>query len=159
MPPEPRAVASLFTQLDTTLSTHPASAPSGLDAAAEQTRLLREILNAQDRQNELLEELITQVGAHHRQRQAELGQWKQANPRLARSCKLAADALGKVQAEFLDNLTREVSETAEDMLDGDFVLNEFIDRYGPRLAHLNGVLQVLSQLSSVPNPASNNQSQ
>ena len=107
----------------------------------------------------MLEELITQVGAHHRQRQAELGQWKQANPRLARSCKLAADALGKVQAEFLDNLTREVSETAEDMLDGDFVLNEFIDRYGPRLAHLNGVLQVLSQLSSVPNPASNNQSQ
>ena len=28
--------------------------------------------------------------------------------------------------------------------------NEFVDRYGPRLAHLNGVLQVLSQLSSIP---------
>jgi hypothetical protein len=33
------------------------------------------------------------------------------------------------------------------------VLNEFIDRYGPRLAHLNGVIQVLAQLSSVPDPA------
>ncbi len=159
MSSEPRAPASLFTQLDTTLSAHPASAPSGLDATTEHMRLLREILNAQDRNNELLEELITQIGAHHRQRQAELGQWKQANPRLARNCKVAADALGKVQAEFLDNLTREVNDTAEDMLDGDFVLNEFIDRYGPRLAHLNGVLQVLSQLSSVPNPANNNQSQ
>jgi hypothetical protein len=40
------------------------------------------------------------------------------------------------------------------MLDGDFALNEFVDRYGPRLAHLNGVLQVLSQLSSVA-PANN----
>ncbi|MEX2140892.1 MAG: hypothetical protein WD894_16630 [Pirellulales bacterium] len=159
MPSDPHAVATLFTQLDTTLSTHPGSAPSGLDHQAEQTRLLREILNSQDRQNELLEELTTQVGAHHRQRQAELGQWKQANPRLARSCKLAADALSKVQAEFLDSLTREVNDTAEDMMDGEFVLNEFIDRFGPRLAHLNGVLQVLSQLSSVPNPASNNQSQ
>jgi len=159
MPSDPRAVATLFTQLDTTLSAHPGSAPSGLDQGAEQTRLLREILNAQDRQNELLEELVAQVGANQKQRQAELGQWKQANPRLARSCKTAADALGKVQAEFLDNLTREVQDTADDMLDGDFVLNEFIDRYGPRLAHLNGVLQVLSQLSSVPNPANNNQSQ
>jgi hypothetical protein len=159
MQSEPRDVSTIFTQLDTTLSTHPGSAPSGLDHDAEQTRLLREILNSQDRQNELLEELISQVGAHHRQRQAELGQWKQANPRLARSCKLAADALSKVQAEFLDSLTREVNDTAEDMMDGEFVLNEFIDRFGPRLAHLNGVLQVLSQLSSLPNPASNNQSQ
>lgn len=154
MPSEPRAPASLFTQLDTTLSTHPGSGASGLDHQAEQTRLLREILNAQDRQNELLEELVSQVGANQRQRQAELGQWKQANPRLARSCKMAADALGKVQQEFLTNLTRDVQENADDMLDGDFVLNEFIDRYGPRLAHLNGVLQVLSQLSSVPNPTS-----
>jgi hypothetical protein len=26
--------------------------------------------------------------------------------------------------------------------------NEFVDRVGPRLAHLNGVLQVLAQLGS-----------
>jgi hypothetical protein len=157
MPTNPNAVATLFTQVDTALSAHPGSAASGLESGAEQTRLLREILNAQDRQNELLQELVAQIGSNHRQRQAELGQWKQANPRLAKNCKAAADALGKVQAEFLQNLTREVNDTAEDMLDGDFVLNEFIDRYGPRLAHLNGVLQVLSQLSSVPNPASSNQ--
>jgi hypothetical protein len=37
------------------------------------------------------------------------------------------------------------------------MLNEFIDRYGPRLAHLNGVIQVLAQLSSVPNPANSQQ--
>ena len=41
----------------------------------------------------------------------------------------------------------------ENMLDGPFVMNEFVDRYGPRLAHLNGVLQLLSQLSSVPQHA------
>jgi hypothetical protein len=34
------------------------------------------------------------------------------------------------------------------MMDSDFVLSEFVDRFGPRLAHLNGVLQVLAQLSS-----------
>ncbi|MCX7427000.1 MAG: hypothetical protein NTW96_15415 [Planctomycetia bacterium] len=119
----------------------------------EQTRLLREILAAQDRQNELLEELVAQVGAVQRQRMAELGQWKQANPHLARNCREAAEALSKVQTEFLDTLTREISENYDVLLDGDFMLNEFVDRFGPRLAHLNGVLQVLSQLSSTSDAA------
>jgi hypothetical protein len=44
------------------------------------------------------------------------------------------------------------------MVEGEFLLNEFVDRYGPRLAHLNGVIQVLAQLSSVPNPANSQQS-
>jgi hypothetical protein len=115
--------------------------------------LLRQLLAGQDRQNELLEELIGQVGANQRQKATELGQWKQANPRLARNCRKAAEALGKVQAEFLDHLTREVGESYENLMEGEFVLTEFIDRFGPRMAHLNGILQVLSQLSAVPNPA------
>ena len=32
------------------------------------------------------------------------------------------------------------------------IADEFIDRYGPRLAHLNGLLQVLCQLGSTPTP-------
>ena len=42
----------------------------------------------------------------------------------------------------------DVNDGFEDMMDSEFVLNEFVDRYGPRLAHLNGVLQLLSQLSA-----------
>jgi hypothetical protein len=49
-------------------------------------------------------------------------------------------------------MTDEINETSDDMVEGEFMLNEFVDRYGPRLAHLNGVIQVLAQLSSVPNP-------
>ena len=130
---------------------------AGHDAANErpdeQTHLLREILSGQDRQNELLEELVGQLGATQRQRATELGQWKQANPDLARYCRMAAEALSRVQTEFLTSLTQEVNENYEALLDGEFMLNEFVDRFGPRLAHLNGLLQVLSQLSSTPTPA------
>ena len=35
----------------------------------------------------------------------------------------------------------------EDFTDSDYALGEFIDRYGPRLAHFNGVMQLLSQLA------------
>ncbi len=115
--------------------------------------LLRQLLVGQDRQNELLEELIGQIGANQRQKATELGQWKKANPRLARNCRKAAEGLSKIQAEFLDKLTHEISESYENLLEGEFALTEFIDRFGPRMAHLNGILQVLSQLSAVPNPA------
>ncbi len=142
--------APLFTQVD--IGAAPATSLPALNPADEQCRLLRDILTAQDRQNELLEELVNQLSAAQKQRGAELQQWKQANPKLAKSCRIAAEALSKVQAEFLQALTDEVAVNSEDLADGDFVFNEFIDRFGPRLAHLNGVIQVLAQLSSVPNP-------
>jgi len=145
---------SLYSQIDVSNSSNSSQPAASHQAEGpEQTRLLREILAAQDRQNELLEELIGQIGAAQRQRANELGEWKQANPHLARNCRAAAEALSRVQTEFLSSLTNEVSENYEALLDGEFMLNEFVDRFGPRLAHLNGVLQVLTQLSSTPNPA------
>jgi len=38
-------------------------------------------------------------------------------------------------------MTEEINDTSDDMVEGEFLLNEFIDRFGPRLAHLNGVIQ------------------
>ncbi len=114
------------------------------------TMLLEQLVVGQDRQNELLEEVVEQMGSQQRQRSHELHNWKEANPVLARRCRAAAEALSQVQTEFLHNITGEVQDTYENMLDSDFVMNEFVDRYGPRLAHLNGVLQLLSQLSGRP---------
>lgn len=114
----------------------------------ESVALLHQLVIGQDRQNELLEELVESAQNNQRQRAGELQQWKDANPLLARRCRAAAEALSQVQTEFLQSLTCDVSDSHEDMLDSEFVLNEFVDKYGPRLAHLNGVLQMLSQLSA-----------
>ena len=124
--------------------------PAARSNDSEVGGLLRQLLAGQDRQNELLEELIGQISSNQRQRAHELGQWKQANPRLARNCRAAAEALGKVQTEFLDSLTREIGDNYENLMEGEFMLNEFVDRFGPRMAHLNGLLQVLSQLTPRP---------
>jgi hypothetical protein len=106
------------------------------------------LVAAQERQNELLEDLIEQMNATQRQKQSELGQWKEANPQLAERCGTAAETLSRVQTEFLEQLTEEVSESADSLVDSEFLMNEFVDRYGPRMAHLNGVLQMLAQLSA-----------
>ena len=142
---------TLFTHID--VSAH-AGTPSGKPMAdvtnADIACLLQHLIAGQERQNELLEELVQQTSAAQRQRATELGQWKEANPYLARRCRNAAEALSHVQTECLLNLTEEITDNADGFLEGDFLLNEFVDKYGPRLAHLNGVLQVLSQLSAVP---------
>jgi hypothetical protein len=148
-----RSRPSLFTQIDVAHGAFGASTSSGGGERSEVVGLLRELLAAQDRQNELLEELVSHLCTAQRQRTNELGNWKQANPGLARSCRAAAEALSRVQTEYLVSLTQEISENYEALRDGEFMLNEFVDRYGPRLAHLNGLLQVLSQLSATPNPA------
>lgn len=146
---DPNSIPSLFTHVDVSASSVPPGTTG--DADDDTNILLRHLLAAQDRQNELLEELVEQMGAAQKQRASELGQWKQANPQLARRCRKAAESLSKVQTRFIENLTEEVTEHAEHLIDGEFMLNEFVDRYGPRLAHLNGVLQMLSQLSAAQN--------
>ncbi len=59
--------------------------------------------------------------------------------------------------EFFGSIAREAAESGDDFADSEYALGEFIDRYGPRLAHFNGVLQLFSQLGG-PAPAANSQS-
>ena len=139
----------LYSQLEVS----PGAQPRSVSPREEQADLLRDVLNAQERTNELLEDLVATMATQHKQRASELHQWRNAHPKLAAACRDAAEALSKVQIEFLDRMTEDINDQSDDMVEGEFVLNEFVDRYGPRLAHLNGVIQVLAQLSSVPNPA------
>lgn len=148
---DPRQFSSIFS-IDVTADPKLNQVTTNGDPATEIITLLRMMIANQEKQNELLTEVNQHLSAAQKQRQQELGQWKQANPELANSCRIAAETLSRVQTQFLENLTNEISENEDSLVDGEFMLNEFVDRYGPRLAHLNGVLQVLSQLSSVPTP-------
>ena len=124
------------------------------DAGLAIVALMRQMISIQERQSQMLEQLVQHHLMAQKQRTNELQQWKDANPRLAKACRNAAETLAKVQTNFLEGITDEIADNEENLADGDFVLNEFIDRFGPRMAHLNGVLQVLAQLGSgTPNSA------
>jgi hypothetical protein len=151
MPYDPHQLPPLF-HIDVT--SDPATASPELSGSKEDLMiaLLRQLAIGQDRQNKLLEELVQVAGAVQRERASQLGQWKQANPELARRCKKASEALVRVQNEFLRAITEEIMDNEDSLTEGEFFLNEFVDRFGSRLAHLNGVVQVLSQLSLAPEP-------
>ncbi|MDA7901817.1 hypothetical protein N9B48_02205, partial [bacterium] len=146
MPHDSQDISPVF-RIDVAQSASESTAPHSGTGQNEVAAILQQLVAGQDRQNELMEEMIEQMHAGQRQRSNELSQWKDANPLLARRCRAAAEALSQVQTEFLQTLTIDVNDNHEEMMDSEFVLNEFVDRYGPRLAHLNGVLQLLSQLS------------
>jgi hypothetical protein len=152
-PDHARSRPPMYSQIDVSQSPYQPAGHLARGPEGELAYLMRQLLVGQQRQNELLEDLLGHLSSTQRQKASELGQWKQANPQLARSCRRAAEALGKVQTEFLDSLTREIADNYDTLVEGEFMLNEFIDRFGPRMAHLNGLLQVLSQLSATPNPA------
>lgn len=138
-----------FSSIDVTASTNAANAGDATeDVSALLAGLIRRMITEQETSNTLLKELIGQMQAQQRGRADELGKWKQANPELANRCRVAAETLSDVQNEFLMGLTAEVEDSEDTLRDSDYMLQEFVDRYGPRLAHLNGVLQVLSQLAA-----------
>lgn len=144
-PPE----THLFTQIDVSTGTG-SPENNNKNMMNELCYLMREMISAQDRQNELLEEMVQQFSAAQRQRSAELASWKQANPKLAKNCRYAAELLSKVQTEYLETITEEIDESYAYMQEGEFMVNEFVDRFGPRVAHMNGILQILSQLGNAP---------
>jgi hypothetical protein len=142
-------VPPIFTQLDISAGTvagRPQQPMSG--DLAETNLLLRDLVAAQHRSCELLAELVNQVSLQQRQRTAELKAWKEANPQLAKACRQAAESLAKVHTEFLSGIAQEAADNAEGFSDSEYALGEFIDRYGPRLAHFNGVLQLFAQLGA-----------
>ncbi|HAY81295.1 MAG TPA: hypothetical protein DCY79_15940 [Planctomycetaceae bacterium] len=146
---DPNDFPSMFS-IDVSAEPPGTSANEGNDGSETTVALLRQLVEGQEQQNKLLQELSEQMSQTQKQRAAELGQWKEANPELSQYCRYAAETLSRVQTQFLEKLTEEISDNEDALMDGEFMLSDFVDRFGPRLAHLNGVLQVLSQLSSQP---------
>lgn len=144
-----RQFSPLFS-IDVTADAAAQAQSSQLDANELMVGLLHQLVEGQKREVALLEELTHHLCGPHKRREAELARWKEAHPELAGICHTATESLAKVQHQFLETMTQEVMDGGESMAESEFMLSEFVDRFGPRLAHLNGVLQVLSQLSTPP---------
>jgi len=108
--------------------------------------LFSELVSAQDRQTALLEELVVAITSSQRRRVVELGLWKMSHPELAEYCKRAAKKLERIQTDLLSTITEEIETNADMLLDSEFGLNEFIDRFGARFLQLHSLLQILTQL-------------
>jgi hypothetical protein len=109
---------------------------------------LRQVAEMQRQQLELMRE-TAQFARDQRARQiAELERWQQSHDGVIDACKDALGQLEQVHASLMRDLSEYVAENHENLVDGDFALSDFVDRFGPRLAHLNTMLAVLRPLAA-----------
>jgi hypothetical protein len=110
--------------------------------------LQRQSLEIQRQQLELSRE-AAQVSREQRSRQvAELERWQSGHESVLEHCKESLGNLEQVHAALMGELANYVTENHENLLDGEFALTDFVDRFGPRLAHLNTMLAVLRPLAA-----------
>ena len=132
-------------QFDVSSPVPPARPPSA-NPAADQVDLLRQILEVQKEQLTLLQHLNAAHDAGARWR-AFIARWREDFPGLSGDCKEAVPILERTYGKLITELTEHLRDNGDDALDNDFGLQEFLDRYGMRLAQLGTILNLVSPLA------------
>lgn len=110
--------------------------------------LQRQTLEQQRQQLELARE-AAQIARDQRARQfAELERWQAGHEGVLEHSREALGQLEQVHASLMGELAEYVADHHENLIEGDFALSDFVDRFGPRLAHLNTMLAVLRPLAT-----------
>ena len=118
-----------------------------LNLQSQSLDMQRQILETQRQQLELARE-AAHVAREQRARQgAELERWQAGHEGLLEHCRQSLGQLEQVHAALMTELIRHVDENHENLVDGEYALTDFVDRFGPRLAHLNTMLAVLRPLA------------
>jgi hypothetical protein len=125
----------------------PGPLPSDPPAPVPETvDLLRQILEVQKEQ---LNQLRASTAAHDMgsRWRAFLTRWQEEFPDLSSGCRKALPALERAYGKLIADLTELLCESGDEALDNDFALQEFLDRYGMRLAQLGTILNLVGPLA------------
>src|SRR5262245_27065018 len=115
-------------------------------ALPETVELLRQILEVQREQLAHLRASAAAHGMSARWR-AFLSRWQQDFPDLSDACRKSLPILERCYGKLIADLTERLCQDGEDALDNDFALQEFLDRYGMRLAQLGAILNLVAPLA------------
>jgi hypothetical protein len=131
------------------LSSSPAEPPAPAAAGSETVDLLRQILEVQ---REQLTYQRAAAAAHDMTARwrAFLSRWQQDFPDLAEGCRKALPHLERCYGQLIRDLTEKLTDE-EQSLDNDFALQEFLDRFGMRLAQLGTILNLVAPLAEAAN--------
>jgi hypothetical protein len=76
-----------------------------------------------------------------------LARWESEFPNIGSACKQALPALERAYLGLIREVTDRVNAAEADELDDEFVLSEFLDRFGIRLGQLGNILSQLAPLA------------
>lgn len=132
------------------LASPPPSPPNA--AQSETADVLRQILEVQREQLAYLRALAAAHDSGGRWR-AFLNRWQEDFPTLSNACKRSIPQLEKTYGKLIVDLTELLTQADDaDPLDTDFALQEFLDRFGMRLAQLGTILNLVAPLAEAGPP-------
>ena len=131
-------IASAYPQTSESSSAQPPAL-----ANVETLALLRQILEIQ---REHLSFLKATHDANARWR-AFLARWREDFPELPDSCQQALPILERSYSALIAELAEYLRQDGNESLDTDFALQEFLDKYGMRLAQLGTILNLVAPLA------------
>ena len=125
--------------------------PVPLPAGPETVDLLRQILEVQ---RELLTQQRNAAAAHDMTARwrSFLSRWQEEFPGLSDNCRKALPLLERTYGRLIAEMAERLNDEDES-LDNDFTLQEFLDRYGMRLAQLGTILNLVAPLAEAGPPS------
>ena len=105
------------------------------------------ILQTQQQQLELAREAAHIMREQRARQMAELDRWQVGHETVLDQCRDSLGQLEQVHSALMGELANHVADNLENLVEGDFALSDFVDKFGPRLAHLNTMLAVLRPLA------------
>jgi hypothetical protein len=131
--------------VSSTMPAVPAEPPPAAPAVLETVDLLKQLLEVQKEQ---LSYQRAAAAAHDMSARwrAYLSRWQQEFPGLGDACRQAMPSLERSFGKLVAELTHCVNDE-DDAIDNDFALQEFLDRYGMRLAQLGNILNMVAPLA------------
>lgn len=124
----------------------PTPLPGGLPPTnAELADLLRQLLDVQREQVSILR--AQQAASDNLSRwRAFLNRWAGEFPDVGGACKQILPALERTYMTVLQEVTERIQEVGDDLED-EFVLGEFLDKYGIRVTQLGNMLSSISPIA------------
>lgn len=142
----------MYFQFDMTPVVFSSPPPPPSPPPDEATDLLRRMVEIQQEQLAHLRFLVAAQDAGARWR-AFLGRWRRDFPGLSEGCRQAVPVLEHTYGKQIEELTEYLAQNGPDALDTDFGLQDFLDRFGMRLAQLGTLLNLVASLAE-PGPPS-----
>ena len=130
-------------QMDVTPVLPPTAPPAAPTPDPETITLLKQILEVQ-REHLAYLRAAHDVGSRWR---AFMARWREDFPDLATSCKEVVPLLEKSYGALISELADQLRQQGDNALENDFALQEFLDRYGMRLAQLGTILNLVAPLA------------
>ena len=120
--------------------------PEPTPSAREIADLLKQLITLQQEQVGLLKTQVANQDNSSRWRSF-LARWEQEFPSIGSACKQALPILERTYLGLIRDLTERVNSSDADEMDDEFVLSEFLDRFGIRLGQMGNILSQLAPLA------------